>query len=385
VNLRVCETLYLPVAMVSLSIPIMMVEGKQGLARRASTKEQVHGRRGSASHTNQLVKRSSRSKLKSYQIHIKLESEPSESSLDPTSFKTKPQFLKRRSVKKIDVECDPCEKTVILSRDCVNHVKLGHEGSSVPRVLTRRQSSGRDLLGLTRAPPGITRALTRRQSGGRQDLLGLDQRRNSCGKTGYQKESRSALRVTTKPGVEIEKEKSSTLTRLSAISLCSAQDPNYDKFELEALLAHNKYRVRHGVCLLQLDRKLCTLAQKYADTLAETDTFQHSNDPVYGENLYWSWSSDPGWELPGGEAVASWYGEKRGYDYAEEPVDAETGHFTQMVWAQTHRLGVGLAKSKTTGKYITVMKYDPAGNYTSKYRENVFRPANCGGKKILDL
>ena len=147
--------------------------------------------------------------------------------------------------------------------------------------------------------------------------------------------------------------------------------------------------------------QLCTLAQKYADTLAETDTFQHSKDPVYGENLYWSWSSDPGWELPGGEAVTSWYGEKRGYDYAEEPVDAETGkdcisctctytvydtgHFTQMVWAQTHRLGVGLAKSKTTGKYITVMKYDPAGNYTSKYRENVFRPANCGGKKILDL
>merc|ERR1711892_621716 len=127
----------------------MMMEGKQGLARRAATKEQVHGRRGSGSHTNQLVKRSSRTKLKSFQIHIKLESEPSESSFDLASFKTKPQFLKRRSVKKIDVECDPCEKTVIVSRDCVKHVKLGHEGS-IQRVLTRRQSSGRDLLGLTR-------------------------------------------------------------------------------------------------------------------------------------------------------------------------------------------------------------------------------------------
>merc|ERR1712106_174766 len=127
------------VAMVSLSIPIMMVEGKQGLARRASSKEQTHRRRGSASHTNQLVKSSSRSKLKSYQIHINLESEPSESSYDPTSFKTKPQFLKRRSVKKIDVECDPCEKKVTVSSDCLKHVQLGHEGSSVPRALTRRQ------------------------------------------------------------------------------------------------------------------------------------------------------------------------------------------------------------------------------------------------------
>ena len=61
------------------------------------------------------------------------------------------------------------------------------------------------------------------------------------------------------------------------------------------------------------------------------------------------------------------------------------GHFTQMVWAQSHYLGVGVARSSTTGKYITVMKYDPAGNYMGKYRENVFRPANCGGKKIIDL
>ena len=61
------------------------------------------------------------------------------------------------------------------------------------------------------------------------------------------------------------------------------------------------------------------------------------------------------------------------------------GHFTQMIWAQSRHLGVGLAKSPTTGKFFTVMKYDPAGNYTGKYRENVFRPANCGGKKVLDM
>jgi hypothetical protein len=56
-----------------------------------------------------------------------------------------------------------------------------------------------------------------------------------------------------------------------------------------------------------------------------------------------------------------------------------------MIWAQSRHLGVGLAKSHTTGKFFTVMKYDPAGNYLGKYRENVYRPANCGGKKILDM
>jgi len=296
------------------------------------------------------------------------------------SFKKKPQFLKRRSVPKIGVECDSCEKKVKVNSDCVKHVKLGHEASTVPRVLTRRQSSGRDLLGLAKTQAGRTLALTRRQ-----DLLGLDQRRNSCGKTGAQREARNALRLASKPGMEIDKENTSTLNRLSAISIGNGEGQEFSEFERSALLAHNKYRIRHGVCLLKLDRKVCTLAQEYADTLATTDSFQHSADPVYGENLYWSWSSEPGWELAGEEAVESWYEEKKGYNYSTEPEDTDSGHFTQMIWAQSRHLGVGLAKSPTTGKFFTVMKYDPAGNYMGKYRENVFRPANCGGKKILDM
>ena len=50
-----------------------------------------------------------------------------------------------------------------------------------------------------------------------------------------------------------------------------------------------------------------------------------SGDPVYGENLYWRWSSEPGWELPGGEAVESWYEEKKGYNYSTEPEDTDSG------------------------------------------------------------
>ena len=46
---------------------------------------------------------------------------------------------------------------------------------------------------------------------------------------------------------------------------------------------------------------------------------------MYGENLYWSWSSDPAWELHGEEAVHSWYQERRGYSYDKEPQDTESG------------------------------------------------------------
>jgi len=350
--------------MCSLVIPIQVESGR-------GTKE----RRGD--NTAQLVKRGSRSKLKCYQIQIKLDTEPlSDTSTDLTSFKTKPQFLKRRSVPKLGSDSDRSEKTVIVNSDIVKHVKLGQGANSVPGVLTRRQSSGKDLLGLAKPSTGATRALTRRESGGRQDLLGLDQRRNSCGK-----ERRGSLRLSTKSLVELETEKTSCVARLSAITL----DQCTTEYQRSALLCHNKYRVRHGVSLLQLDSQLCSHAQQYADTLAATDTFQHSNDPLYGENLYWSWSSDPAWSLPGEEAVDSWYQERKGYNYDQEPQDSESGHFTQLVWAGSRLLGVGLAKSATTGKYITVMKYHPPGNYLGMYRENVFRPAICGGKKILDL
>lgn len=353
--------------MVTLSIPIVVEGGR---------KDQAVSRRGSGSGKTQLVKRSSRNKLKTYQIQISLDPEPSDSCIDPKGFKTKPQFLKRRSVPKIGADCDPGEKIVSVSPDSVKHVKLGHGRGSVPGVLTRRQSSGNDLLGLVKTPAGARSALSRRQSGGRQDLLGVDQRSQSCGKR------RGALRQGLW-STSIDSEGGGTVSRLSAITLEDSE--GLSQFEREALVCHNQYRARHGVCMLQIDRELCTHAQDYADTLATQDTFQHSNDPVYGENLYWSWSSDPAWELHGEEAVHSWYQERRGYCYDKEPQDTESGHFTQLVWAQSHRLGVGLAKSATTGKYITVMKYHPPGNYLGKYRENVFRPANCGGKKIMDL
>ena len=38
---------------------------------------------------------------------------------------------------------------------------------------------------------------------------------------------------------------------------------------------------------------LIVSAVDYAEYLSKTDTFEHSGDEENGENLYWSWSSDP--------------------------------------------------------------------------------------------
>ena len=109
--------------------------------------------------------------------------------------------------------------------------------------------------------------------------------------------------------------------------------------------------------------RLGTRAQEYADCLASTDTFEHSGDPHLGENLYWSWSSDPAWRCGGEEPVTSWYEECRGYSYEVEPRDPGTGHFTQLVWSSSRHLGVGVSQSDNTGRFYVVMKYDPPGKY----------------------
>jgi len=147
------------------------------------------------------------------------------------------------------------------------------------------------------------------------------------------------------------------------------------QFNQDATDRHNKYRLAHGAKPLILDAKLSQHAQNYAEKLANSCTFQHSGDPNYGENLYWAWSSDPSFSLKGCEAVDSWYEESlHSYNYAEEPTDTESGHFTQLVWKRSERLGVGLARS-SAGRHVVVMKYDPPGNYVGQYTSNVRPPA----------
>jgi len=150
----------------------------------------------------------------------------------------------------------------------------------------------------------------------------------------------------------------------------------FNQFQLDALSEHNICRARHGVCLLELREELCVAAQDYADKLAASGHFEHSGDQRYGENLYWGWSSLPGWIPKGTEAVTSWYAEGKSYDYSKEPpIDTPAGHFTQMVWSGSSAMGVGLAAAADRpGKWIVVVKYDPPGNWLGRYTANVRPP-----------
>ncbi len=54
----------------------------------------------------------------------------------------------------------------------------------------------------------------------------------------------------------------------------------------------------------------------------------------------------------------------------------ETGHFTQLVWKNRERVGVGIAYNSDRTEVYVVAQYSPAGNYEGQYEENVL-PANC--------
>ena len=63
------------------------------------------------------------------------------------------------------------------------------------------------------------------------------------------------------------------------------------RMEKQILDAHNAYRKKHCVGEVTLDDELNQSAQKYADEMASTNIFEHSDQDVVGENLYMKSSS----------------------------------------------------------------------------------------------
>src|SRR5688572_6832294 len=143
--------------------------------------------------------------------------------------------------------------------------------------------------------------------------------------------------------------------------------PKQFKQQQNILAAHNQYRAYHQAPALIWDQKLVSYAARYASHCR----FQHSHGP-YGENL-------AAGTLPLSAAVQYWYDELAHYSYARPGFSKTTGHFTQLVWRSTTRLGCAYAvcngKNGTPGRFL-VCEYSPPGNVIgeSYFRNNVLPP-----------
>lgn len=157
------------------------------------------------------------------------------------------------------------------------------------------------------------------------------------------------------------------------------------KFIDDMLRAHNEYRSRHQASPLKHAKDLSEFAQKWANHLVATNSFQHSNCDLkgerLGENIAMKWSSQPD-AYTGQEATDQWYSEVKQHTFGGEPSSMGTGHFTQVVWKGSKEFGVGKAVAKD-GKTIVVASYRPAGNMMGKFGENVLPPKD--GKIILPV
>ena len=120
--------------------------------------------------------------------------------------------------------------------------------------------------------------------------------------------------------------------------------------------AHNAARAQVGVGPMTWDANLAAFAQNYANQRKGDCRLVHSGG-AFGENLAWS-SGD----LSGTAAVNMWVAEKPSYNYnSNSCVGGVCGHYTQVVWRNSARLGCAKVRCNNGGTFIGC-NYDPRGN-----------------------
>lgn len=141
--------------------------------------------------------------------------------------------------------------------------------------------------------------------------------------------------------------------------------------------SHNDKRCLHGSQKLDWDANLASQSQVYANKCE----WKHSGMDGVGENLSMFASTSESNLLsdnPATRAMQGWYDKELPmYDFSSPGFSMATGHFTQVVWASTTKVGCGVAlcpagtiASNMQSVYV-VCQYGPPGNYQSKFNENV--------------
>ena len=133
----------------------------------------------------------------------------------------------------------------------------------------------------------------------------------------------------------------------------------------QILDAHNRYRARHCAPPLEWSAEIARGAQAWVDELvARGCAFAHSGTRL-GENLAGATEGS----MDGRGVVDLWYSERAGYDFRRPGYSPQSGHFTQVVWVSSRRIGCGRAVCR--GTELWVCQYDPAGNMEGAFDRNV--------------
>lgn len=148
-------------------------------------------------------------------------------------------------------------------------------------------------------------------------------------------------------------------------------------WQREMLDAHNLQRAKHCAAELTWDEELAKAAQAWADQCV----WKHGST---GENL----AAAAGQLKTPTQTTDGWYSEIAQYDFSSPGYSDATGHFTQVVWKGSTRLGCAQATCPATNispswtrwdtAQLVVCRYLEAGNLPSAFPENVLPVADGG-------
>ena len=124
--------------------------------------------------------------------------------------------------------------------------------------------------------------------------------------------------------------------------------PPTGDWKTNVLNKHNEFRANHCAPAMTWDDEVAAAAQTYANAC----NFGHDPNNNLGENIA------AGSEQP----TEMWYSEVSDYNFANPGFTTSTGHFTQVVWRGSTKLGCGRAECGFGVYYVC--RYSPAGNNT---------------------
>jgi len=131
------------------------------------------------------------------------------------------------------------------------------------------------------------------------------------------------------------------------------------------LREHNINRCMHGASALTWDNSIATQAQSWANKVGYNFYHGGTDSPTrVGQNQYGRASS--GTADATKNAVAGWMSEENQGTYGG-------GHYTQVLWKASQKLGCGIWVGKYSGMNAesVVCDYSPPGNYNNDYAKQV--------------
>ncbi len=136
--------------------------------------------------------------------------------------------------------------------------------------------------------------------------------------------------------------------------------------------AHNKWRAKVGVPRLSWSNRLAKSSKSWANTLQGRCIMQHSYGQPYGENIFHAsplTQTDRSGrtknliqQIVSKNVVDAWGEEEKWYNYHTNTCHGEEcGHYTQVVWKDTKKVGCAMTLCKDNAQ-IWVCQYESPGN-----------------------